>query len=249
MNLFARVGLCCALLGLLPACNGLTTFHRVLQPSSSPPVSMMTAQACKGDSGSGGGFAGSCGINLYTTCPPTWTLEDLAGKPPEVGSDRIHDPGTQPVPCWKWASTATRAYVNFDPLKVFPKIVKVVTARLTWDPWSAHQHGGSHSSNQPPHCFKRLYEATAPWNATAGTPGNLISDELDQPPLAKGIATEDLRKVIQKWVDTGEPFGFFFAPSVYAEGLPGKENTHCSTILKSLQLEITYLGKPETFPK
>ncbi len=27
---------------------------------------------------------------------------------------------------------------------------------------------------------------------SAGTPGNLISDELDQPELAKGIATEQL---------------------------------------------------------
>lgn len=95
--------------------------------------------------------------------------------------------------------------------------------QLTWDAWSSHQHGASPSSNQPPHCFKRLYEATAPWNASPGTPGNLISDELDQPQLAKGIATEELRQVIQKWADTGVPFGFFFAPSVYAESLlPGQ---------------------------
>ena len=247
MSLFTRAALCGLLVGLLPACNGLTTYHRVVQPGPTPQVAMVTAQACKGASDSGGGFLGSCGINLYTTCPPDWWLEDLAGKPPEVGSSRIHDPGTEPVPCWKWACRAMRAYVSFD-LTVFPKIVKVVTARLTWDPWSAHQHGASHSSNQPPHCFKRLFEATAPWNPSSGTPGNLISDELDQPPLAKSIATEDLRKVIQKWVDTGARFGFFFAPSAYAESLPGKENTHCSTILKSLQLEITYLGKPDTFP-
>ncbi|MFI5326215.1 MAG: hypothetical protein ACHQ7H_08285 [Candidatus Rokuibacteriota bacterium] len=247
MNLLARVGLYCALFALLPACSGKTTYQHVFQPTSTSQVGMVTAQACKGDSGSGGGFAGSCGINLYTTCPPAWTLEDLAGKPPEVGSDRIHDPGTEPVPCWKWASTATRAYVNFNVMMV-PPIEKVVTARLAWDPWSAHQHGGSHSSNQPPHCFKRLFEATAPWSTSSGTPGNLLSDELDQPPLAKGIATEDLRKVIQKWVDTGAAFGFFFTPSAYAESLPGKENVHCSTILKSLQLEITYQRKDQTFP-
>lgn len=240
MNLFSRVGLSCALFCLLPACGGLTTYHKVVQPTT-------TAQACKGASDSGGSFLANCGINMYTTCPPMWTLEDLAGKPPEVGSDRIYDDGTDPLPCWKWASTATRAYVNFS-LTTIPKIVKVVTVKLAWDPWSSHQHGASPSSNQPPHCFKRLYEATAPWNASSGTPGNLISDELGQPQLAKGIATEELRQVIQKWVDTGAPFGFFFAPSAYAESLPGKDNTVCSTILKSLRLEITYLGKPEFFP-
>jgi len=124
--------------------------------------------------------------------------------------------------------------------------VTVVTAKLSWDPWSSH--GAGQPSNQPPHCFKRLFEASAPWNMSSGTPGNLISDELDQPQLAKGIATQELRQAIQKWVDTGAPLGFFFAPSAYAESLPGKENANCMTVLKSLKLEITYLGKPQSFP-
>lgn len=128
-------------------------------------------------------------------------------------------------------------YVSFN-INQIPPIVKVVTARLTWDPSSSHQHGATPSSSQPPHCFKRLFEATAPWSASAGTPGNLISDELDQPELAKGIATEQL----------GAAFGFFFAPSVYAESLPGKDNTTCATILKTLRLEITYLGEQKTWP-
>lgn len=244
MKLFFRIGLGCALLCLLPACGGLTTYYRVLGPGATPKVAMETAQACKGASGDGGSSFAMCGINQYTTCPSSWTLEDLDGNPPEVGSYRIYDPGTEPLPCWKWASTATRAYVGF-PLTPVPKIVKVVTVKLAWDPWSSH---GSSPSNQPPHCFKRLYAATAPWSGSSGTPGNLISDELDQPQLAKGIATEQLRQVVQNWVDTGAPFGFFFAPSVYAESLPHKENSACTTILKSLRLEITYLGKQELFP-
>ena len=245
LGLLARAGLSSALLCLLPGCGGLTTYHQVMQPGATAQVAMVTAQACKGDSDSGGSFLATCGINMYTTCPPAWTLEDLEGKPPEVGSHRIHDPGTEPLPCWKWASTATRAYVNFS-LTTVPKIVTVVTAKLSWDPWSSH--GAGQPSNQPPHCFKRLFEASAPWNMSSGTPGNLISDELDQPQLAKGIATQELRQAIQKWVDTGAPLGFFFAPSAYAESLPGKENANCMTVLKSLKLEITYLGKPQSFP-
>ncbi len=184
---------------------------------------------------------------MYTTCPPTWTLEDLAGKPPEVGSDRIYDDGTDPVPCWKWASTATRAYVNFN-INQIPPIVKVVTARLTWDPSSSHQHGATPSSSQPPHCFKRLFEATAPWSMASGTPGNLISDELDQPALAKGIATEQLRQVVQKWADTGAAFGFFFAPSVYAESLPGKENSHLLDDPQDPAARDHLPGEQKTFP-
>lgn len=71
-----------------------------------------------------------------------------------------------------------------------------------------------------------------------------------------GSLLEPARPLLQATLRGGHPlehivrhaFGFFFAPSAYAESLPGNDNTHCSTILKSLQLEITYQGKGETFP-
>ena len=42
--------------------------------------------------------------------------------------------------------------------------------------------------------------------------------------------------------------GFVFTPSAHAESLPGKDNAVCMTVLKTLRLEITYLGKEELFP-
>jgi hypothetical protein len=79
-------------------------------------------------------------------------------------------------------------------------------------------------------------------------PGNLLSDELNQPALAKSFTSQALVQVIQKWVDSGSALGFFFTPGLAAEGLPGEQNAKCLTTLKSLQLEITYLGKADVFP-
>lgn len=97
-----RIGLALTLLGLLSGCGGLTTFHRVVHPNPTAQVNLVTATGCKGAQDSGGPF---CGVQVLTNCPEQWTLEDLKGKPPVVGYQRVYDPGTQPLPCWKWASS------------------------------------------------------------------------------------------------------------------------------------------------
>lgn len=233
-----RACLSLALLCLLPACGGLTTFHTVLHPSQ-------TAQDCKSDAD--WSKAIYCGLDIIPgqACQEDLgpgEILDLKDKPPMVGFYSRYDPGTDPFPCWAWVSTASRAYVNFALNTAIPKIEKVVVAKLTWDPSTKHT-GSKKASNLPPHCFKKLYEATGPWKAFA-TPGNLITDELDQPSLANGVSVQ---QVIQKWAQVGgSHFGFFFTAT--DESLPGKENKVCETTLNSLQLEVTYLGKQQTWP-
>lgn len=222
-----------AFLCLLSACGGLKTYHTVLSPTQ-------TAQGCKSESGQSGAFY-CVGVlpSFGTACVAAeggiianGELLDLQGKPPVVGYYHRFDPGTDPAPCWEYVNTVSRAYVNFKPTTV-AKIEKVITAKLTWDP-SKHE-----GSSQPPYCFKKLYEATGPWKSH-NTPGNLITDELDQPQLAKSIF---ITEIVQKWLKAGwNQFGLFFTAT--DESMSNKNNKACKTILNSLQLEMTYLGPP-----
>lgn len=246
-----RACLSLAPLCLLSACGGLQIYHHVIYQSR-------VAQDCKSD-GDHSGKVWCVDINMYgEACEtsdggviPEGKLVDLwvdnskgpHWMSPVVGFDHAWDPGTDPFPCWKYANSVTRAYVNFNLNTAVPKIEKVVTAKLTWDP-STKRTGSKQPSNQPPHCLKKLYEATGPWKSHA-TPGNLITDQLDQPSVATSIL---ITQVVQKWVAAGgNQFGLFFTAT--DESMSNeKENNFCETTLNSLQLEVTYLGKEETFP-
>lgn len=221
---------------LLSACGGLQTYHRVLYPSQ-------TAQDCKTgwDVSDEIYCAGEAEMGLVCDSAagekiPSGKLLEV--KTPVVGYHHRYDSGTEPAPCWEYANSVSRAYVNFDLKKAIPKIEKVVVAKLTWDP---SKHAGS---NQPPYCFKKLYEATGPWK-TGATPGNLITDELDQPQPAKSIF---ISEVVKKWAKAGgAQFGLFFTAT--KEALNYKNNSSCETALNSLLLEVTYLGKQEKWPQ
>jgi hypothetical protein len=231
LSIHSYLGL--AFLCLLSACGGLKTYHVVLSPAQ-------TAQDCKSNSGiSGDWWCKGVKKTFGEACDTAESgvigsgkLLNLKGKPPVVGFFHRYDSGTDPAPCWEYVNAVSRAYVSFQPT-VINKIEKVVVAKLTWDPL---KHGGS---NQPPYCFKKLYEATGPWEA-GNTPGNLITDELDQPQVAKSIFVTE---VVQKWAKAGwNKFGFFFTAT--NESMSNKNNKGCETTLNSLQLEVTYLGPP-----
>lgn len=225
---------------LLSACDGLSTFKTTLGPNR---LAQDCNSASKDNSGAIYCDAGDV-YGLACTAPDGQVISqgqllDLGVKPPQVGFLHSHEPGTSPANCWRYGSWVTRAYVNFNLALAVPKIVSVVVARLHWKP-TTKVHASSPPSDQPPHCYGALYEATDAWKAHA-TPGNLISDEL---PTLPNVLT--ITPVIEKWVQSGVPLGLYFVST--DESLNKKENKRCQTTLASLELEITYRGKQEVFP-
>ena len=130
----------------------------------------------------------------------------------------------------------SRAYVNFDVAPVLSKTI--AEAKLAWDATSERREASTAASvpsDSPPHCVKRLFEATAPWKAL-DTPGNLVSDELDSAQLDRGILVTE---IVKKWVQAGGgQFGLFFTAA--DESLHPKINKVCEMTLHKLRLEVTY---------
>ena len=222
-----------AALCLLPACATVPANTKTVLAAT------QTAQDCK--SRSDWSTAGYCGVSHVPTgtcrtgLRPAQIL-DLKNGPPQVGFFHQSNPGTPPLSCWAWVSTVSRAYVNFDVALVLGK--DIAEARLAWDSTSERKETGTAASvpsDSPPHCVKRLFEATAPWKAI-DTPGNLISDELDGAQLAGGILVTE---VVKKWVQAGGgQFGLFFTAA--DESIHPKINKVCETTLHKLRLEVTY---------
>jgi hypothetical protein len=163
-------------------------------------------------------------------------LLELGTKPTAVGFLHSNVPGSGWFPCWRYGSWVTRAYVNFDLTKAIPKIEKVVVANLTWKA-STLVTATKPPSHQPPHCFKALFEATDAWKAHA-TPGNLITDELQDPSHANSFP---VTSTVAKWVQSGSPpLGFYFVGT--DESTDKQENKRCQTTLDSMELHVTFLG-------
>jgi hypothetical protein len=231
--LAVRTIVLCAALGLLPACAGLPVVNRTVIAAS------QTAQDCR--SRSDWSTAGYCGSSHIPggTCRAglrPGQILDLKGEPPQVGFSHRSNPGTPPLSCWAWVSTVSRAYVNFDVAPVLGR--NIAEAKLAWDPTSERKEAGMASSlplDSPPHCVKRLFEATTPWKAL-DTPGKLLSDELDTTQLDKGIVVTE---VVKRWAQAGGgQFGLFFTAS--DETLHPKIDKMCETTLFNLRLEVTY---------
>jgi len=214
-----------AALCLLPACATVPANDKTVLAAT------QTAQDCRSRSdwstagycGSSHVPAGTCRLGLR----PGQIL-DLKNEPPQVGFSHQNNPGTQPLSCWAWVSTVSRAYVNFDVAPVLGK--NIAEAKLAWDPTSERKEAGL-----APHCVKRLFEATAPWKAL-DTPGTLVSDELDTAQPGNGILVTE---IVKKWVQAGGgQFGLFFTAT--DESLHPKINKVCETTLHKLRLEVTY---------
>jgi hypothetical protein len=220
MHKVVRAGLCLAMLIQLPACGGSIDFW----PE--------TAQDCNSDSGQSGycfglqKWGGAC-LSSKGEAISKGTVLDLQMAPPIVGWSARWDPGTQPFACKQWASTASRAYVNFN---IFPglqgKADKIFGADLVWFP-----------SSEPlgKVCYSALFEATGPWKSF-DTPGEFITDWPEHTKVASKHSV-GVTEIIRRWAKGDQQyFGFFFTS--LREDLPHGFTNQCETTLSSLRLEV-----------
>lgn len=231
-------------MGVLVGCPpGSHTYYRSLSPSQ-------TSQDCWSYEAHNGSCTGWSEVGMTCsaadgTVIPKDTVQDLGLKSPIVGFTHKFNPGTQPLPCTDVYMWISRAYVSFDLSAVDPKIESLAIATLSWEPYTKHYEKGiAQPQGIPPHCFRALFAATGPWKPlqNGGTPGDLITDQLDQNWIGTPPQKITITPVVKKLLAAGgSRLHFYFTGS--DEGEYGQENRSCNTTLNSLTLNLTYAAK------
>ncbi len=213
---------------VLPSCANVVTVH--LEPAA-------IAQDCTsdGDEEDFACFGAPCGTPpLIRVCAanegivPADSLQQVTAAP-VVGWADTYDDGTDPCPCWAWASTFSRGYVRFNLGGLLGPVESIESAALTWK--TKELDGAS-----PTSCVKRLYEATGPWKWGA-TPVSLLFDNL-QTTAASGGYYGVLAQAKKWWAAPGENYGFVFEPA-RAETVAKSDST-CRDSLEGLRLMVKY---------